>query len=164
MRMITMVLFLMLLSLPAAADNFVSLFMEQCAEVERPLNNVNIGRTMLEKMASNTDDEELKNTFKQLNSIRIVSSDSEEDSRYYYKKANELMKNSFADYEEAVSMTDMGSKITIWIKQLGDGKQDLILISLESDGKLFIINVNGKIDFDTISKLSGSIREGARLQ
>lgn len=156
-------LFSLLLSASLSANNFVSVFMDRCAESERPLNNVNIGRTMLDKMASNTNDEELKATFKELNSIRIVSSDNENDSKYYYKKANELIRESFGDYDEAVSMNEMGSKVSIWVKRQDEENQDLILISLDGDGKLTIITVSGKIDFNSLSKLSGSLRDGQQF-
>jgi len=145
------------------ADNFVSVFMEKCAEEERPLNNVNIGKTMLEKMAANTDDEELKNTFKELNSIRVISSDNVEDSKYYFKKANELIKEAFYDYDEAVSVNEIGSKISVWVKRQEEERQDVVLIALDSDGKLSIVTVSGKIDFESISKLSGSLRNGEQF-
>ena len=80
--------------------DFVNRFIEKYEEFDRPLNNVNIGKTMLERMADNTNDEELKAAFKELNSIRIVSSDNQEDSKHYFNKANELVKESFADYEK----------------------------------------------------------------
>ncbi len=156
-------LFSVLLPATLSADNFVSVFMDRCVEEERALNNVNIGKTMLDKMAANTDDEELKTAFKELNSIRIVSTDNVEDSKYYFKKANELIKESFGDYEEAVSVNEMDSKISVWIKRQHEEKQDLILISLDGDGKLTIITVSGKIDFNSLSKLSGSLRNGQQL-
>lgn len=163
MRKILAIWFSLLLPGALLADNFVSVFMERCAEDERPLSNVNIGQAMLDKMAANTDDEELKNTFKELNSIRMINSDNVEDSKYYFKKATELIKESFYDYDEAVSVTEMGSKISVWVKRLGEEKQDLILISLDNGGKLSIITVSGKIDFDSISKLSGSLRDGQQF-
>ena len=161
MRIVLLMLFSVFLPSTLFADNFVSLFMEKCAEEERPLNNVNIGRTMLDKMAANTDDEELKNAFKELNSIRIISSDNVDDSKYYFKKANELIKESFYDYEEVVSLNEMGSKISVWVKNLNEEMQSLILFVIENDGKFSVITVSGKINFDSISKLSGSLRSGA---
>ena len=160
MRIVLLMLFSVFLPSTLFADNFVSLFMEKCAEEERPLNNVNIGRTMLDKMAANTDDEELKNAFKELNSIRIISSDNVDDSKYYFKKANELIKESFYDYEEVVSLNEMGSKISVWVKNLNEEMQSLILFAIENDGKFSVITVSGKINFDSISKLSGSLRSG----
>ena len=161
----TLILMLFSVFLPATlfADNFVSVFMEQCAEDNRPLHNVNIGKTMLEKMAANTDDEELKDTFKELTSIRMISSDSVEDAKYYFKKASELIKDSFSHYDEVVSVNEAGSKISVWVKKRGDEKQDVILVSLDNNGKLSIITVSGKIDFDSISKLSGSLRGGQQF-
>ena len=161
MRIVLLMLFSVFLPSTLFADNFVSLFMEKCAEEERPLNNVNIGRTMLDKMAANTDDEALKNAFKELNSIRIISSDNVDDSKYYFKKANELIKESFYDYEEVVSLNEMGSKISVWVKNLNEEMQSLILFAIENDGKFSVITVSGKINFDSISKLSGSLRSGA---
>lgn len=150
-------LFSLLLPVGLMADNFVSVFMDRYADDERPLNNVNIGRTMLDKMAANTDDEDLQSAFKELKSIRIVNSDDAADSKFYFKKANELIRESFSEYDEAVSMNEMGSRISVWVKRVGEEKQDLILIALDSDGKLSIITVSGKIDFDSISKLSRSL-------
>ena len=163
MRIIIIALFSLLLPGGLFADNFVSVFMEKCAEDQRPLDNVNIGRSMLDRMASNTDDEELKNIFKELSSIRKISSDNVDDSKYYFKKAKTLIKESFSDYEEVVSVNEMGSKISVWVKNLGEEKQDIILLALESDGKLSIITVSGKIDFNSISKLSGTLRNGQQL-
>ncbi|MFA7492507.1 MAG: DUF4252 domain-containing protein [Proteiniphilum sp.] len=163
MRIIILMLFSVFLPSTLFADNFVSVFMEKCAEEERPLNNVNIGKTMLEKMAANTDDEELKNTFKELNSIRVISSDNVEDSKYYFKKANELIKEAFYDYDEAVSVNEIGSKISVWVKRQEEERQDVVLIALDSDGKLSIVTVSGKIDFESISKLSGSLRNGEQF-
>lgn len=162
MRVILIMLFSVLFPAVSSADNFVSLFMEKCAEEDRPLNNVNIGKGMLDRLVNNTDDEELKSAFKELNSIRIISTDDVGDSKYYYKKANELIKESFGDYEEAVSMNEAGSKISVWTKTLGNEKNCIILISLDSD-KLSIITFSGKIDFNSVSKLSGLIRNGQSI-
>ncbi|MDR2816881.1 MAG: DUF4252 domain-containing protein [Proteiniphilum sp.] len=163
MRIIIVALFALFLPATLFADNFVSVFMDKCAEDERPVSNVNIGKAMLDKMAANTDDEELKAAFRELNSIRIVSVDDEEDSKYYFKKANELIRESFGDYEEAVSLSETDSKISVWMKRPDEEKQNLILLSLSSDGKLFIITVSGKIDFNSISKLSGLLRNRPQL-
>ncbi|NLX65347.1 MAG: DUF4252 domain-containing protein [Bacteroidales bacterium] len=103
----------------------------------------------------------MKNAFKELNSIRIISSDNVDDSKYYFKKANELIKESFYDYEEVVSLNEMGSKISVWVKNLNEEMQSLILFAIENDGKFSVITVSGKINFDSISKLSGSLRSGA---
>ncbi len=163
MKILITALFSLLLPYALHAHNFVSVFMEKCAENKRPLNNVNIGKAMLEKMADNTDDEELKTAFKELNSIRIVSTDNAGDSKYYFNKAGELIKESFKDYEEAVSVNEMGSKITVWVKRKGEEKQDLILVMLDSDAKFSVITVSGKIDFNSLSKLSGSLRGQQQL-
>jgi hypothetical protein len=160
MKIIIAVLFSLFLPVVLFADNFVSVFMDRCAESERRLNNVNIGKTMLDRMAANTDDEELKAAFKDLNSIRIISVDNVADSEYYFGKASELLKESFSDYREAVSLNETGSKISVWMKRQDEEMQDLILLSLDSVGKLSIITVSGKIDFNSISKLSGSLRNG----
>ncbi len=163
MKIKLIALFSLLIPATLFADNFVSVFMDQCAENDRPLKNVNIGKTMLDRLALNTDDEELKTTFKELNSIRIISSDNVEDSRYYFKEATELVNDLFSDYEEAVSVNEGGAKISVWVKRENEEKQHLILIALDSDGKLSIITVSGKIDFDSISKLSGSLQSAQQL-
>lgn len=143
--------------------DFVNRFIEKYEEFDRPLNNVNIGKTMLERMADNTNDEELKAAFKELNSIRIVSSDNQEDSKHYFNKANELVKESFADYEEVVSVNESMSKISVFMKRESEEKQNLILITLDSNGAFSLITVSGKIDFNSISKLSGSLKDEASM-
>lgn len=158
MRKTGLILIILLSSVSLFANDFVSQFIERYSEEDRPLNNVNIGKTMLDKMADNTEDEELKNAFRELKSIRIVSTENAKDSRHYFQKANELVRKEFSDYEEVVSVNEKNSRISVWIKKEDENKQDLILISLDENSKLTIITVSGKIDFKSISKLSGSLK------
>ena len=151
--------FILTLSASLFANDFVTQFMERYAEENRPLNNVNIGKTMLEKMAENTGDNELGKTFRELNSISIVSSENKRDSRFYFKKANEMIKELYGDYEEVVSVNEKESKISVWMKQGDEETSELILLSLDEESKLTIITVSGKIDFESIAKLSGSLKE-----
>jgi hypothetical protein len=146
------VLIAWLIALPAllSASDVVALFMERYAEDNRPLNNVNIGKAMLERMAEETTDEELKKTFSMLNSIRIISSDSKRDSRHYFRKA-------------VVSVNEENRRISVWLKEMSESEQDLILLSLDEEGKFTLINVTGQIDFDSISRLSGSLKNKAEL-
>ncbi len=159
------VLIAWLIALPAllSASDVVTLFMERYAEDNRPLNNVNIGKAMLERMAENTTDEELKKTFGMLNSIRMISSDSKRDSRHYFRKAEELISESYSDYQEVVSVNEENRRISVWLKEMSELEQDLILLSLDEEGKFTLINVTGQIDFDAISRLSGSLKNRTEL-
>lgn len=141
------------------ANDFITKFLKDCIEMERPVSNVNIGNAMLNKMASNTSDEELKTTFRELNSIRIITTENKDDSKYYFEKAKEMAFNEFTDYKEVVSVDERKSKINILMKKIDEKTQDLILIALDDDSKLTIITVSGNIDFNSISKLSSSLRE-----
>lgn len=152
----------MLFSLSVFSGDFVNQFIEQYGSSERPLDNVNIGKTMLEKMADNTSDEELKNAFKELKSIRIVSSSNQEDSQYFFEKANNLVKESFYDYEEVASV-NTNSKVSVYLKRESSDMQDLILITIDNSGKFSLITLSGKIDFNSISKLSGSLKNGTDI-
>lgn len=154
-----------LIALPALliASDFVTLFMERCAEEKRPLNNVNIGKTMLETMAENTIDEELKETFRKLNSIRIINSDNKRDSRHYFRKADELIRDSFADYREVVTVNEEDTRVSVWMKEIRDKEQDLILLSLDNEGKFTVITVNGEIDLNSLSRLSGTLKNEPEL-
>lgn len=163
MRLITLIIVALLSNAPLFATGFITQFIDKYSVEERPLSNVNIGKKMLDKMAANTEDEELKTAFKELKSIRIVSSENTNDSRYYFQKANELVKEEFSDYEEMVSVNDKDSKISVWMKKEDENKQDLILISLDENSKLTIITVSGKIDFKSISKLSGTLKNEPSL-
>lgn len=163
MRAVIVLLFTLFLPASLLADNFISVFMEKYAQEDKLLNNVNIGKTMLDMMAENTADEELKNVFKELSSIRIVSSDDVEDSKYYFEMANDLFVESFTDYEEVVSVNETGSKISVWMNKQREEMQELILVALDGDGGFSVISVSGKIDFDSLSKLSGSLKSGEQL-
>lgn len=159
MRKTILIMIVLLSSASLSANGFITQFIERYSEENRPLNNVNIGKTMLDKMAANTEDEELKNAFRELKSIRIVSSENAKDARYYFHKANELVSEEYSDYEEVVSVNEKDSKISVWMKKEDEDKQDLILISLDENSKLTIITVSGKIDFHSISKLSNTLRK-----
>ncbi len=158
MNRTTILMIMLLASTTLFANDFITQFIQKYSEEDRPLNNVNIGKKMLDKMAANTQDEELQNTFKELHSIRIVNSDNAKDSRYYFEKANELIETEFGDYEEVVSVNEKLSRISVWMKKEKDKRQEIILISLDENSQLSIITVSGKIDFSTISKLSGTLK------
>lgn len=148
-----------LLTTSIFASDFITKFMKECVETERQVNNVNIGNAMLNKMASNTSDEELKTTFRELNSIRIITTEDKADSKYYFEKAKEMAFNEFTDFKEVVSVNERRSKVNILFKKIDEKSQELILIALDDDSKLTIITVSGNIDFNSISKLAGSLRE-----
>ncbi len=158
MRKTGLIIIILLSSASLFANDFVTQFIDKYSEEGRPLNNVNIGKTMLDKMAANTEDEELKNAFRELKSIRIVSSENAKDSKHYFQKANELVREEFSDYEEVVSVNEKDSRISVWMKNEDENRQNLILISLDENSKLTIITVSGKIDFKSISKLSGTLK------
>ena len=158
MRRTMLIPILLLTSASLFATGFVTQFISKYSEENRPLNNVNIGKTMLDKMAANTEDDELKNAFKELKSIRIVSSENARDSRYYFEKAHDLIKEEFSDYDEMVSVNEKNSRISVWMKRGDKNTQELILISLDEESHLSIITVSGKIDFKTFSKLSGTLK------
>lgn len=139
--------------------DFVAEFLDTCVEAKRPVSNVNIGRPMLEKMASNTNDEELKKIFQNLSCIRIITTENKKDAHFYFKKANELIADKFSDYQEVVSVNDRNTKINILMKSKDNKNQDIIFIGLDNDDKLTIINITGKIDFHAISKLSDSLNK-----
>ena len=154
-----LIIFALFLSTSVFANDFVTKFLQQCVEQNRPVSNVNIGRTMLNKMAANTNDEELKAAFKDLKSIRIITTEDKNDSRYYFNKAKETLAKEFADYKEVVSVNERKSKMNILLKKIDEKTQELILIALDDDSKLTIITVSGNINFESISKLSQSLRE-----
>ncbi|MDO5523299.1 MAG: DUF4252 domain-containing protein [Bacteroidia bacterium] len=156
--------FILFLATSVFANDFITKFLREHVEADRPVSNVNIGKAMLNKMASNTDEDELKTTFRELNSIRIITTENRDDSKYYFEKAKEMAYSEFTDYKEVVSVNERMSKINILLKKIDEKTQDLILIALDDDNKLTIITVSGNIDFNSISKLSNSLREAQTEQ
>lgn len=164
MRKTLLIIVSLFVTISVFSSDFVNQFIEKYGEVERPLKNVNIGKSMLDQMAENTSDEELKAAFKDLNSIRIVSSDNQEDSKHYFDKAIQLVNEAFSEYQEVASVNERMSKISVFMKKESDDKQDLILITLDANSKFSVITVSGKIDFNSISKLSGTLKDEAGIQ
>lgn len=144
----------LLACIPVFADDFVTTFMNAHVEEKRPVNNVNIGKTMLGKMAENAEDHELKETLEKLNSIRIITTENKRDAKYYFKKAEKLAEEQFSDFNEVTSINERKSKVQVLLKNLENDLQELILIALDDNCKLTIITVSGKIDFKSFSKLS----------
>lgn len=146
-----------------SASDFVAQFMERYAENNRPLNNVNIGKDMLEKMAEETTDSELQAAFNKLNSICIISSNNRRDSRYYFRKAGKLVKESYSDYREVVSINEQDSHVSVWLKEESATDQHLILVSLDEENKFTVITLTGEIDFNSIARLSKSLKDKPEL-
>jgi len=63
MRQTILIMMVLLSSVSLSANGFITQFIERYSEENRPLNNVNIGKTMLDKMAANTEDEETEECF-----------------------------------------------------------------------------------------------------
>lgn len=159
MKKISFILFFLLSTVSLSAGDFISRFLDKCVEDQRPVNNVNIGKSMLDKMATNTDDDELKKTFRNLSSIRIITCDNKRDARIYFKAAINLAIEEFKDYQELVTVNEKKTKIHIYYKQESEKMQDLIFIGLDEEDKLSIITITGKIDFASIAKLSNSLNK-----
>ncbi|MDD2243759.1 MAG: DUF4252 domain-containing protein [Dysgonamonadaceae bacterium] len=155
-KIVTIIFTLLMTATTLMAGDFVSRFMGTITEENNTLNNVNIGKKMLDKMSDEIGDKDLAKLFRNLNSIRIITCDNIQDSRFYFNKANEFLKENYADYDEIVSVNDPKNKINTVLKK-ENNNTDIILISLDEEGKLSIINVSGKIDLESFSKLSNSI-------
>lgn len=137
------------------AGDFVTRFMEKHSQDKQfAINNVNIGNSMLEKMATHTEDIDLKKTFQNLNSIRIITSEDRKDSKDIYERAQTLVKDEFSDFKEIVSVNERKEKLNVLFKKIDEKNQELILLGIDADNKLTIISITGKIDFNSISKLS----------
>lgn len=159
MKKYIVAILVLLVTTSVFADDFATKFMATYVEAKRPVNNVSFGKAMLEKMASETDDKELKKTFNGLNCIRIITTEDKRDSKHYFKKATELVKDEFSDFEEVVSLNERKSKVHVLLKETAEDAQDLILIALDDNSKLTIITVSGDIDLNSFSKLSDSLNK-----
>lgn len=162
MKIYLILLGLLFSSMNISAGDFVTRFMEKFSDNRQEINNVNIGRSMLEKMATQTEDEDLKKTFQTLSSIRIITSENKKESRDYFNKAKELVREEFSDFTEMVSINDRRTQMNVLFKRTDEKKQELILLGLDADNKLTIISITGKIDFNSISKLSDTFNKLAQ--
>lgn len=164
MKTYFILLSLLFSSMNIFAGDFVTRFMEIFSENRQGINNVNIGRSMLEKMATQTEDEDLKKTFQNLNSIRIITSEDKKESKDYFNKAKELVNEEFSDFTEMVSINEKRAQMNVLFKKTDEKRQELILLGLDADNKLTIISITGKIDFDSISKLSDTFNKQSQTE
>ena len=164
MKTYFILLSLLFSSMNIFAGDFVTRFMEKFSENRQGINNVNIGRSMLEKMATQTEDEDLKKTFQNLNSIRIITSEDKKESKDYFNKAKELVNEEFSDFTEMVSINEKRAQMNVLFKKTDEKRQELILLGLDADNKLTIISITGKIDFDSISKLSDTFNKQSQTE
>ncbi|MDR1517048.1 MAG: DUF4252 domain-containing protein [Dysgonamonadaceae bacterium] len=157
MKKYALALFAICLASPIFAGDFITRFLNQCVEGNRLVNNVNIGKTMLNKMIDITGDESLKTAFHDLRSIRLVTTENPSDSKFYFEKARDLASAEFGDYQEVVSVNEKRNKMSVLIREEGSDDQDIILILLDDNHNLTLITLSGKIDLASLSKLSTTL-------
>ena len=126
MKINFIILSLLFSSLNIFAGDFVTRFMEKYSDNKQGINNVNIGRSMLEKMATHTEDEDLKKTFHSLKSIRIITAENRKDSKDYFDKAQTLVTEEFADFTEMVSINEKKAKMNVLFKKTDEKNQQLM--------------------------------------
>jgi len=139
-----------LLSVPA--QDIISSFVDR-HEKDDNLEVVSIGKKMMKTMDSlTTDNPDLKNAIKDLESIRIVSSKDKDLDKEYYNSARDLLSKS-KGLKEFFSMNEQDKDLIVMIRESNHSVKELILLSDQPD-EFNLISISGIIHLDVLLKYS----------
>jgi len=149
-----LICFFFRISLLVSAQDIISSFIDK-HEKDDNLEIVSIGKKMLKTMDSlTTDNPDLKDAIKDLESIRIVSSkEGDRDlDKEYFNSARDLLSKS-KDLKEFFSMDEQDKGLIVMIRKSKDSIKELILLSEQPD-EFNLISISGIINLDVLLKYS----------
>jgi len=140
------------INLSVSAQDIVKSFMDKHGKDDN-LEIITIGKKMMEKMYSLTSDNpDLTETIKDLETICIVSSKDLDVNKEYYNSARNLLYKS-KGMKEFFSMSDENNELLVMIRESKKNIKELILLSEQPDG-FNLISITGKINLDLLLKYS----------
>ena len=119
--------------------------------------SVNVSEKLFDLAASamGNEDPELTAMVGELKGIKILTYENREgslQSREYYNEAEKAL--NLSSYEELFDVKSDGDKVRLLAKPFTGNVIDELILLVDSDDEFVLIDINGKIDFDKISKLS----------
>ncbi len=150
---LTYILLCLLLTVNLSAQEYVTNFLNKYG-TDKDLEVVNIGKQMLDMLGNmNVEDQELSETIKGLESIKIITSNSEENSPKYFKHILDLLNKKSQGFQELMSVKEDNEQICIMTRESDGIIKDFVLIS-ETGDDFSMICLSGKINMNTLGKLA----------
>ena len=120
------------------------------------LEIITIGKKMMETVYTLiSDNSDLTEVIKGVESIRIISSKDMDLNKEYYNSARELLSKSKA-MKEFFSMSEDNNELLIMIRESKKSIKELILLSEQAD-EFNLISISGTIDLDVLLKYSEGV-------
>jgi len=147
-----LVCFFLWMSFSVSAQDIISSFIDK-HEKDDNLEIISIGKKMMKTMDSlTTDNPDLKEAIKDLESIRIVSSRDSDLDKEYFNSARDLLSKA-KGLKEFFSMNEQDTELIVMIRESKDSIKELILLSEQPD-EFNLISISGIIDLDVLLKYS----------
>lgn len=156
MKRVLLTFWIILLSVTmVAAQDFTSLFLEECV-ADTAFSRVTISPKMMEEiLKSDTEkDEDILEIISSLKSMQVLSVDA--DGGTYYQKALQVAQDNPKRFEPYLSYEDENENCQIIVRKRGGSIVELIMLVTE-ESRFAIINFTGKIKPEFISTLTNSI-------
>lgn len=139
-------------SVSVSAQDVIASFLDKHGKDDN-LEVISIGKKMMEMMCNLvSDNPDLTEAIKGLETIRIVSSKDQDVNKEYYNSARKLLSKS-KGLEELFSMDEEDEELAIMIRESKGDVKELILLSEQSEG-FSLISISGTIDLDVLLKYS----------
>ncbi|MCL1933358.1 MAG: DUF4252 domain-containing protein [Candidatus Azobacteroides sp.] len=136
----------------ASAQDIIASFMDKHGKDDN-LEVVTIGKKMMEMICTLTSDNpNLTEAIKGLETIRIISSKDEDLNKEYYHSAQALLSKS-KGFEEFFSMSEENKELMVMIKESKGDIKELILLLEQPDG-FNLISISGTINLDDLVNYS----------
>jgi len=144
--------FFLQLSLLAPAQDVIASFVDKHVKDDN-LEVVSIGKKMINSLDSmTTDNPDLKEAIKGLETIRIVSSKDRDLDKEYYNSARELLSKS-KGLKEFFSMDENDRELIVMIRESKNSVRELILLSKQPE-EFNLISISGIINLDVLLNYS----------
>jgi hypothetical protein len=107
---------------------------------------------LLSKVSWDTIPSDLKETVNKLQSLRIIS--TETDPQQFYKEA--LSRIDRKEYEELITVRNKNDNVHFMVRENGNRIAELLMIAVDDEG-FTLMSFVGDIDLDKLSRLSSSM-------
>jgi len=146
------ILFFIWINSSVLAQDIVKSFIDKHGKDDN-LEIITIGKKTMETMYPLiSENPDLIEVIKSLESIRIISSKDMEINKEYYDSARELLSKS-KRMKELFSMSEENKELIITIRESKNSIKELILLSEQDDG-FNLISISGAINLDVLLKYS----------
>ena len=152
MAKLTLIFIFIWINSSVLAQDIVKSFMDKHGKDDN-IEIITIGKKMMETMYSlASDNPELTEAIKGLETIRIISSKDLELNKEYYDSARKLLSKS-RGMKEFFSISEENNELIIMIRESRARIRELILLSEQEDG-FNLISISGAINLDVLLNYS----------